>query len=540
MEPKNAAIVIGIASAICAVGWFVARSNAENKLNSDALSEKLAQKRKSRSASVSEEENEVSVSDVLEQEDRLQKVREGNKQVLALYKLFEEACRNCEESENPDDLLDAEKIGLEVLGVCESFFGKSSLYGIICSELSEVYQRIGDTLTQKELLLEAEEILAKEVDKEATAYFKVVNKLFMQCQSTTEYEEATAWSLLAAQTMEKIYLKSKTNVDLLSYAISYFNYSYYNFYVGKFPESSKWWFFSRDIMSKYFLFSPQTFSCLKSKTQQLFLNSEMDAVLTELCHFVALLEKSFSSRSHVASFESENHVNDEKHVTTEERKLTPSNFYLKLAKIDISVNPLEKIETYSNLISLTANYLFANEQYLDCQKSLEQLLIFNENYSVQNHQTNIDLISVYWHQKKVEEAENLENFIIKNNVPFLGYSTSNYLKTTTSILYRDMYILQCTVNKKKRKQLPGELYNPSLFLVDKFYLVASFQNPFGDNYFEVAQTVVSSDLGISIDYKLSQSIESNLYYRCIIYIYSDDSRSLLLGTHRQLIFGAFK
>lgn len=50
---------------------------------------------------------------------------------MALYKVFEGALQKIQESENSEDLLEAEKIGLEVLALIDSFFGKNSLYGML-------------------------------------------------------------------------------------------------------------------------------------------------------------------------------------------------------------------------------------------------------------------------------------------------------------------------------------------------------------------------------------------------------------------------
>lgn len=87
MEPKNAALVIGLATAICAIGWFVTRSNESEAL----INEKTIGKKKSRSSSSGgkDEEKEILVSDILEEEAKLERTREMNKvRIFELVFLF--------------------------------------------------------------------------------------------------------------------------------------------------------------------------------------------------------------------------------------------------------------------------------------------------------------------------------------------------------------------------------------------------------------------------------------------------------------------
>jgi hypothetical protein len=172
-----------------------------------------------------------------------------------------------------------------------------------------VYGALSDTERQKRWLLASEEAIGAGGDDLMHDYFKVVTKLtalyndlqvrwrWRWCSfeivffiflfsfyilislslslslslvlvifsDLQDFEEAAEWAHNAAVTMEEIYLKSQLPSDMLQYAVSYFNYSFYSAYSGQLTMGAKWFYFARDVLFGYFLFQSQTLDVIKSR-----------------------------------------------------------------------------------------------------------------------------------------------------------------------------------------------------------------------------------------------------------------------------------
>jgi hypothetical protein len=84
----------------------------------------------------------------------------------------------------------------------------------------------------------------------------------------------------------------------------------------------------------------------------------------------------------------------------------------------------------------------------------------------------------------------LQAEIIRANEPELIYAHSRLVKTSVTLLYHDKYILNLIIHNKPGTQAAGEKYNAKLHVLETFFLVAEFENPFAlGEYFEVSQMI---------------------------------------------------
>lgn len=554
MEATTKQIAIGLAvvSGICAVGWLVSQREQEamqvgvgdgkmdqteqqryHALSNSSSSSILSYESNATNSNVSAGRNASDLSAAAREEAReiaeARRKKQYNDLVVRLFREFEQL------GESPSERQAQAKKGEELMGVIEAEEGKNRLYGVLASQLSDVYGALEDVERQKQWLLVAEETIMNGGDDLLADYFRIVTKLSALYHDLQDYEEAAEWAHNAAVTMEEIYLKSQQQSDVMQYAISYFNYSFYSAYSGHLTLAAKWYYFARDLLCKFFLFRSQTLDVIKSRTLYLANISQLPDALMELCGYVKRILAFFAEDA-------------EAQATVDALDMTDPRTFCHLRPL-ANASP-DQLEHYSALLLHVGQLLFLDARYEECEAFLDRLSQFNSLHNITGttyHQTRCDRVSLLWAmgETRQDEAIALEDEIIRLNEPSLSCAQSTLAKTTTSLLYRDKYILELSLHQKHRTQSAGEKFRANWFMLEqtKFFLVAEFEDPSKPGeFFEVSKLVSTAESKgtITLYYTLERSVDRQAYFRVRVSFYEDESKSKLLGTHRQLVYSVYK